>query len=57
MRSAPAVLEIDGKQIETDILTAFAGPTRMLAGFQVLRQLNTGLLRNRVCFLELARKS
>jgi len=56
MRSAPAVLEVDGRQIETDIFTAFTGPTRMLVGFQVLRQLNMGLLRNRVCFLEIARK-
>jgi clan AA aspartic protease len=52
MRSAPAVLEIAGKQMETDVLTAFAGPSRMLVGFQVLRQLNIALLRNRACFME-----
>ena len=46
MRSAPAVLEIAGKQIETDVLTTFGGPTRMLLGFQVLRQLNIALLGN-----------
>jgi len=51
MRSAPAVLEIAGKQIETDVLTTSAGPSRMLVGFQVLRQLNLALLRNRACFL------
>ena len=52
MRSAPAVLEIAGKEIETDILTALGGSSRMLVGFQVLRQLNVGLLGNRACFLQ-----
>jgi clan AA aspartic protease len=51
MRSAPAVLDIAGKRIETDILTTFVGPSRMLVGYQVLRQLNLALLRNRACFL------
>jgi clan AA aspartic protease len=52
MRSAPVVLEIAGKQMETDVLTTFAGPSRMLVGFQVLRQLNIALLGNRACFME-----
>jgi len=52
MRSAPAILEVAGRQIETDVLTAFAGPSRMLVGFQVLRHLNIALLRDRACFLE-----
>ena len=52
MRSAPAVLEIAGKGIETDILTPLAGPSRMLVGFQVLRQLTIALLGNRACFLQ-----
>jgi len=57
MRSAPAVLEIAGRQIETDILTSCAGPSRMLVGFQVLRQLNIALLGNRACFLESGRRN
>lgn len=57
MRSAPAVLEIADKQIETDILTTFAAPSRMLVGFQVIRQLNVALLRNRACFLAAVRRS
>ncbi len=57
MRSAPAVLEIAGKQIETDVLTTFGGPTRMLLGFQVLRQLNIALLGNHACFLEAVRRT
>ena len=57
MRSAPGVLEIAGKRIETDILTTFAAPSRMLLGFQVLKQLNLALLRNRTCFLEVAQRS
>jgi len=54
MRSAPAVLEVAGKLIETDILTTFAAPSRMLVGFQILKQLNLALLTNRACFLEVA---
>lgn len=57
MRSAPAVLEIAGKKIETDILTTLAAPSRMLVGFQILKQLNLALLRNRACFLEAVRKN
>jgi len=51
MRSAPALLEVADKQIETDILTTFGPPSRMLVGFQVLRQLDLALLKNRACFL------
>lgn len=54
MRSAPALLEVDGNRIETDILTPLAAPSRILVGFQVLRQLNLALLRNRACFLRVA---
>ena len=57
MRSAPAVLEIAAKRIETDILTTVAAPSRMLVGFKVLKELNLALLRNRACFLEVARRS
>lgn len=57
MRSAPALLEVAGKQIETDILTTFAGPSRMLVGFQVLKRLNLALLENRACVLDVPRKS
>jgi hypothetical protein len=57
MRSAPGVFEVGGKRIETDFLTTFAGPSRMLVGFQVLKQLNLALLRDRACFLEIARRS
>lgn len=56
MRSAPAVLEVAGKRIETDVLTTFAAPSRMLVGFLVLKQLNLALLENRACFLERASK-
>lgn len=50
MRSAPAVLELAGKRVETDILTTFAAPSRMLVGFQVIKHLNLALLENRACF-------
>lgn len=56
VRSAPAVLEIGGKEIETDILTPLVGPSRMLVGFQLLRRLNLALLRNRACFLAISEK-
>ncbi|HXZ89562.1 MAG TPA: hypothetical protein VEG61_00745 [Candidatus Dormibacteraeota bacterium] len=51
MRSAPALLEIADRQIETDILTTVGAPSRLLVGFQVLRQLDLALLKKRACFL------
>jgi predicted aspartyl protease len=56
MRSAPALLEVAGKQIETDILTTLSGPSRMLVGFQVLKRLNLALLENRACVLDVPPK-
>ena len=57
MRSAPALLEVAGKQIETDILTTLTGPSRMLVGFQILKRLNLALLQNRACILDVTPKS
>lgn len=56
MRSAPAILEVAGSRIETDILTPVIAPSRMILGFQVLKQLNLALLRDRACFLKVARR-
>lgn len=51
LRSAPAVLEVDRKQLETDILTPITGSGRMLVGYQVLKQLNLALLEKKACFI------
>lgn len=53
MRSAPALLEVQGKQLETDILTPLIGPSRMLVGFQIIRELNLALLGNKTCLVRL----
>ncbi len=50
MRSAPAILEVDGKQFETDIFTPLMGLSRLLIGFQILKQLNVALLGKKACF-------
>lgn len=50
MRSAPAILEVAGKQIGTDILIPLSALSRMLVGFQAHRQLNVALLGNHACF-------
>ena len=52
MRSAPAILSINGKEIETDILTPLYGLGRFLIGFEILRKLNLALLRSKACFIE-----
>ena len=53
MRAAPAILEVDGKQLETEVLTPLTGPSRMLIGFQVLKDLNLALLGKKACFLSI----
>jgi len=55
MRSAPAMLEVKGKKLETDILTPLLGPSRMLLGFRMLRELNLALLGKRTCFVSMIR--
>lgn len=57
MRSAPPVLEVAANKIYTDILTPFITPSRMLLGFQVLKQFDLALLRDRAFFLNVERKS
>ena len=57
MRSAPALLHLGGRTIETDILTPYVAPSRMLIGFKVLRQLDLALIRDRACFLKIPRRS
>lgn len=51
MRSAAAILEVDGKQLETDILTPLQGPGRLLVGCRVLKGLELALLRGKTCFV------
>jgi predicted aspartyl protease len=53
MRSAPGILEVDGKQIETDILTPLVGLGRILVGFQVLKELDIALMGRKACFVAL----
>jgi clan AA aspartic protease len=53
MRSAPALLELGGQEMETDVLTPYNAPSRMLLGFEVLRQLDLALIRDRICFLKI----
>lgn len=51
MRSATAIVEINGRQLDTDILTPLVGPSRIMIGFQVLRRLELALLREKACFV------
>ena len=51
MRSAAAILEVDGKQLETDILTPLQGPARLLIGSRVLKEIEIALLRKKTCFV------
>ncbi len=51
MRSAPAILEVDGKQLETDVLSPLLGPGKLLIGCQVLRKLKLALLEKKACFV------
>jgi clan AA aspartic protease len=51
MRSAPAIIEINGSQLETDIFTPMLVPGKMLIGCQVLRDLNLALLGKKTCFV------
>jgi len=53
MRSAPGIVEVDGKQIETDILTPLVGLGRILVGFQVLKELDIALMGRKACFVAL----
>ena len=56
MRSAPALIQVADRELETDILTPINSPSRVLIGFQVLKQLDLALLKDRACFLEVAKK-
>jgi len=51
MRSAPAILEVNGKQLETDIFAPLLGPGRLLIGCQVLREVELALLGKKTCFV------
>ena len=51
MRSAPGIIDVHGKQIDTDILTPLFGPDRLLVGCQILRSLNLALLGKNTCFV------
>jgi len=51
MRSAAAVLEVDGRQLETDVLTPLQGPGRLLIGSRVLKEIEIALLRKKACFV------
>jgi predicted aspartyl protease len=51
LRSAPAILEVNGKQFETDILAPLLGPSKLLIGCKILRELNLALLGRKTCFV------
>jgi hypothetical protein len=51
MRSAPAILEVDGKQLETDVFTPLLELGKLLIGCQVLRELELALLGRTTCFV------
>lgn len=51
MRSAPAILEVDGKQLETDVLVPLLRPGKLLLGCQILRELKLALLEKKTCFV------
>ena len=55
MRSAPAEVEIGRRKVETDILTPLTGAGRMLVGFQVIRQFDIALLRDRACLIKVVK--
>jgi predicted aspartyl protease len=53
MRSAPAMLEVNGKRLETDILAPLLGPSKLLIGCRIIRELNLALLGKKTCFVSL----
>lgn len=52
MRSAPAIIEINGSRLETDIFTPMLMRGQLLIGCQVLRDLKLAILGKKTCFVD-----